>query len=146
MDMKRVFVLTVAGLTLSLGGYASSAGADVTAKEVGQNVARAADSTATYAEQERDKYARKVQAEIDELQAEIDRLGVQARAARDVAKAKLDKDIAALDRKRDVAERKLDDLESANSGAWKHLKTGVDNALADLKQSFEKARKEFDSD
>ena len=146
MDMKRLFVFTAAGLALSFGGYGNSARADVTAKEVGRNVAQAADSTAAYAEQEKDKYVRKTRAEVDELGAEIDRLGVKARAARDDVKAKLDKDIAALDGKRDVAERKLDDLKSANAGAWKHLKAGMDNALADLKRSFEKARKEFASD
>jgi DNA repair exonuclease SbcCD ATPase subunit len=146
MNMKRLFVFTVAGLALSFGGYGNFARADVTAKEVGRNVAQAADSTAKYAEQEKDKYVRKTRAEVDELGTKIDRLGVKARAARDDVKAKLDEDIAALDGKRDEAERKLDDLKSANAGAWRHLKTGMDNALADLKRSFEKARKEFDSD
>jgi len=146
MNMKRLFVFTVAGLALSFGGYGNSARADVTTKEVGRNVAQAADSTATYAEQEKDKYVSKTRTEVDKLGAEIDRLGVKARAARDDVKAKLDKDIAALDRKRDEAEHKLDDLKSANAGAWKNLKAGMDNALADLKLSFEKARKEFDSD
>ena len=144
--MKRYIFLAAAVLAVSFGGYEKSANADVTAKQVRQNLAQAADSTATYAEQEKDKYVRKTRAEIDELGARIDRLGIEARTARDELKAKLDKDIAALDRKRDTAERKLADLQSANASAWTHLKAGMDNALEDLKQSFAKARKDFKSE
>ena len=144
MSTQRFLLLALAGLAVSLGGYGISAHADVTAKEVGQNAAQTADSAATYAEQERDKYIRKAQSEIDELQTGIDGLGVKARTARDEVKAKLDKDIAALDRKRNAAETKLGDVKSADASAWKHLKAGMDSALEDLKQSFTKARKEFD--
>ncbi len=144
MSMQRFLLLTMAALAVSFGGYGNPAHAEVSAKQVGQNVAQAADSGATHAEQERDKYIRKAQREIGELRADIDRLGVRARTARDDVKAKLDRDIAALDRKRDVTERKLDDLKSANANAWKHLKAGMDSALEDLKQSFAKAGKEFD--
>jgi predicted nucleic acid-binding Zn-ribbon protein len=141
---RRILLLTVAGLAASLGAYGNPARADVTAKEVGRQAAQTAESGATYAEQEKDKYVHKARAELDELRSDIDRLGVKARTARDEAKAKLDKDIAALNRKREAAERKLADLQSANAGAWKHLKAGMDNALDDLKRSFAKARKEFD--
>jgi predicted nucleic acid-binding Zn-ribbon protein len=144
MSMQRYLLLAMAGLAISLGGHVIPARADVSAKEVGRNVTQAAESGATYAIQERDKYIRKAQREIDELRAGIDKLGLKARTARDEAKAKLDKDIASLDRKRDAAESRLDDVKSANASAWKHLKAGMDSALEDLKQSFAKARKEFD--
>ena len=145
-NMKRNIFLAAAVLAVSVGGYDIPAHADVIPKQVQHKVAQAADSAATYAEQERDQYARKAQAEIDELRAEIDRLGVKARTARDDVKAKLDTDIAALDRKRNGAERKLTDLKSAGASAWKHLKAGMDSALEDLKQSFANAKKEFESD
>ncbi len=141
MNTRRYLLLTLAGLALSSGGQAQ---ADVSAKQVGRNVTQAADSTAAYAEQERDKYVRKSQAEIDDIRAGIDKLGLKARTARDELKTKLDKDMAALDRKRDAAERKLGELKSANASAWKHLKAGMDDALEDLKQSFARARKDFE--
>ncbi|MHB8534176.1 MAG: sll1863 family stress response protein [Sulfuricaulis sp.] len=143
MNTQRYLLPALTGLSLALGSYSGSARADVTAKEVGHDVGQAAKTTVTYAEQEQDKYASKAQSEIDKLRAEIDQLGDKARTARNDVKAKLDRDIAALDRKRDVAENKLSDLKSADASAWKHLQAGVDSALNDLKQSFARARKDF---
>lgn len=135
--------MTVA-LTISLTGVGQSAQADVTAKDVKHDTAQAADSAATYAEQERDKYIRQAQKEVDELRVGIDRLGAKAQAARDDVKTALDADIKALDKKWETAESKLGDVKAANAKAWKRLKSGMDSAIEDLKQSLTQARKELD--
>lgn len=144
MKPHRFPLFIMAGFSLSLAGYAVHAQADVTSQEVKQNAAETADSTATYAEQERDKYIRQAHKEIDELRTDIDRLAAQARTARAEAKVKLDKDIKILNEKRDAAAKKLSELQSANAGAWQQLKSGMDRTIEDLKQSFAKARKEFE--
>lgn len=107
------------------------------------DTAQAADSAATYAEQEREKYIRQAQKEVTELRAGIDRLGARAQAARDDVKARLDADIKALDKKWDATEAKLGDVKAANARAWKRLKSGMDSAIDDLKQSLSRARKEL---
>jgi peptidoglycan hydrolase CwlO-like protein len=142
--MARFLLSMTMALTISLAGLVPAARAEVTAKDVKHDTARAADSAATYAEQERDRYIRRAQKEVDELRLDIDRLGVKARAARDDVKARLDADIKALDKKWDATESKLDDVKAANARAWKKLKSGMDSAIEDLKQSLARARKEFD--
>ncbi|MGE5242015.1 MAG: hypothetical protein ACM3NI_10245 [Bacteroidota bacterium] len=129
-------------LTMSLAGFSQFAHAEVTAKDVKHDTAQAADSAATYAEQERDKYIRQAQNEVNELRTGIDRLGAKAQAARDDVKARLDADIMALDKKWGVAEAKLGDVKAANAKVWKRLKSGMDSAIDDLKQSLARARKE----
>jgi len=141
--MFRFLLLMTLALTISLAGIGQSARAEVTAKEVKHDTAQAADSAATYAEQERDKYIRQAQKEINELRADIDELGVKARAARNDVKARLDVDIKVLDRKWDATESKLGQVKSASARAWKQLKSGTDGAIADLKQSLAKARKDL---
>lgn len=141
--MFRFLSLMTVALTISLAGIGQGAHAEVTAKDVKHDTARAVDSAATYAEQERDKYVRQAQKEIDELRAEIDELGVKARAARNDVKTRLDADIKVLDKKWDATESKLGQVKSASAQAWKKLKSGTDNAIEDLKQSLARARKEL---
>lgn len=140
--VKFLSLMTVA-LTISLAGFGVGAYAEVTAKDVKHDAAQAADSAATYAEQERDEYIRQAQKEIDELRAGIDQLGVKARAARDDAKVRLEADIKTLDKKWDTTESKLGDVKAANARAWEKLKSGMDSAIKDLKQSLARAKKEF---
>ena len=141
--MPRFLSLMTLALTISLAGVGQGAHAEVTAKDVKHDTAQAADSAATYAEQERDKYIRQAQKEVDELRAGIDRLGAKAQAARDDVKARLDADIEALDKKWDVTESKLGDVKAADARAWKRLKSGMDSAIENLKQSLARARKEL---
>ena len=140
--IRFIFLMTLM-LMISLAGFGKNVHADVTAKDVTHDTARATHSAATYAEQERDKYVHEAQKEIDELTVGIDRLGVKAREARVDAKAKLDADIKALDKKWDATESKLGDVKAVNVQAWKKLKSGMDSAIEDLKHSFARARKEF---
>ena len=141
--MPRFLLPMTLALTISLAGFSQFAHAEVTAKDVKHDTAQAADSAATYAEQERDKYIRQAQKEVNELRAGIDRLGAKAQAARDDVKARLDADIKALDKKWDATESKLGDVKAANAKAWKRLKSGTDSAIEDLKQSLARARKEL---
>ena len=141
--MPRFLLPMTLALTISLAGFGQFAHAEVTAKDVKHDTAQAADSAATYAEQERDKYIRQAQKEVDELRVDIDRLEIKAQAARDDVKARLDADIKALDKKWDATEAKLGDVKSANAKAWKRLKFGMDSTIEDLKQSLARARKEL---
>lgn len=141
--MPRFLLPMTVALTIPLAGFGQFAHAEVTAQDVKHDTAQAADSAATYAEQERDKYIRQAQKEVDELRAGIDRLGARAQAARDDVKARLDADIKALDKKWDATEAKLGDVKTANAKAWKRLKSGMDSAIEDLKQSLARARKEL---
>ena len=141
--MSRFLSSMTLALTISLAGFGQFTHADVTAKDVKHDTAQAGDSAAAYAEQERDKYIRQAQKEVNELRAGIDRLGAKAQAARDDVKARLDADIKVLDKKWDATEAKLGDVKAANARAWKRLKSGMDSAIEDLKQSLARARKEI---
>ncbi len=59
--MRRLILPMTVVLTISLAGFARIAPAEVSARDVKHDSARAADSAATYAEQERDKYIRRAQ-------------------------------------------------------------------------------------
>ncbi len=105
----------------------------VTAREVEKKVAEAAGSAADYARQEKDEYVAGAERAVDEARARIDELKTKAGTASAGLKGKLRRQIQSMEARRRLAQRKLDELKSASGEAWKDLRTGVDEALQDLK-------------
>lgn len=136
--MFRYLLPMVMGLSALIVGCKKQEPPKVTAKEVEEKVAEATGAAADYAKQEKDEYVARAQRAVDEAKAEIDKLKAGATQARAGAKRKLQRQIEAMEGRWKLAERKLIELKSASGEAWKDLKSGVDRAVEDLKQSSAK--------
>ncbi|HEU4381908.1 MAG TPA: hypothetical protein VFR85_00285 [Anaeromyxobacteraceae bacterium] len=108
----------------------------VTAGEVKEKVKDAAGAAAGYARQERDEYVARAQKAVDEGKAEIDKLRAETRQAGAGARNEAQRQLEAVEAKWKVAERKLHALKSAGGEAWKDLRSGVDEAVDDLKRAL----------
>jgi len=131
----------VVGLSVSFAACQKQEPAKVTPAEVKEKAAETAGAAADYAKQEKDEYVSKVQKEMDEIKADIAKLKTKAKTATAKAKAELDREIKMSEDKWKVAEQKVSELKSASADTWKNMKSGVDNAIEDLKQSWTKAKK-----
>ncbi len=105
----------------------------VTASDVEKKAGEAAGTAADSARQEKDDYVAGAQRAVDEAKARIDELKTRAAKASAGLKGKLRRQIQSMEARRRLAQRKLDELKSASGEAWKDLRTGVDEALQDLK-------------
>jgi chromosome segregation ATPase len=147
--MKHIFAAPILCATVFLGVNAcgndgTSSSPKVTADQVQHKARETADAAAQYARQQRDEYVRKAQQELDDLHAKIEALRAQAAQAGADARDRLDQQVAALQEQWNRSRDRLDKLKHASGEAWQEVKTGVGNALEELKKSYEKAKAKFD--
>ena len=152
---------TVALLTVGLLGIAPPSPASqqeasshkndkTTAKEVGQEVADAAEAIRNYTADKREEAARKAKAALDALDARIEAMEAQIdknwekmdKAARERARNTLNE----LRKQRVQVAEWYGGLKNSTANAWEHMKKGFSDAYKSLRQSWEKAEREYAQD
>jgi predicted nucleic acid-binding Zn-ribbon protein len=89
---------------------------------------------------EKDQYAKKAKAKIDEWNADIDKMKVKMDAAEADAKIEYQQQLDEMRAQRDEAEAKLKEVREAGDEAWDDMKAGVDKAWSSISDAFERAR------
>lgn len=91
----------------------------------------------------KEAYKAKIRAQLDEWKAEADKL--RARIKKKQADGKIDSSnyLDELKIKQQEARAKLKQLEDSGEDAWDDIKSGLEKATAELKESFKKARSKF---
>jgi hypothetical protein len=138
--MFRIKITVAALLVASLGACEDRPAVTdtVSSKEVREKVADAMNTAADYAKQEKDQYVAQAQKDLDDAKMELAKLKSKAKNATAKGRAELDRDVEAAERKWKTAEEKLGELKAAGEESWKNFRTGVDNAVDDVKQFFRK--------
>ena len=98
-----------------------------------------------YPEEEQQQYQEQIQNQLDEFDNQLDELRAQAANTKEEAKVKLNNQIKTLEQKRKAAAQKLENLTSSRDKAWTKFKGGIDQAMTDLQQSYERALAEFEN-
>jgi len=93
--------------------------------------------------QQREQYQKGVEDELKRLRHEIAALQARAPKNGDALRKQFDQQMAELTRKRDLAERKCAQLEKSGQKAWQEMKPGLDAAVKDLQQAYQRAVGEF---
>lgn len=101
------------------------------------------DTTTQTLSQQRGKYQKEVEDELQQLRHEIDDLQAKAPKKSDTLRKDYDQQMAELKRKRDVAEQKYETIEKSSQKAWQHMKPGLDAAVKDLQEAYRRAASEF---
>jgi nucleotide-binding universal stress UspA family protein len=91
----------------------------------------------------RKAYAEKVEAQLKEWGTEIDILKAKAEKAKAEAKIKYYERIQDLRAKQESLGQKLQELKGPGGEAWEEVKTGVDQAVKDLKEAFKRAKSKW---
>jgi vancomycin resistance protein YoaR len=115
----------------------------VTKQELKTEAADTMEKAKAYAERQKQVYANKAQAALDDLSKKIDQLKEQAKVAKGEALTKIQAALADLKVKQDQAKQKLQELGSSTGAAWEQVKTGVDKAVADLQKAYNKVSSYF---
>jgi DNA repair exonuclease SbcCD ATPase subunit len=110
-------------------------GADKVAKEAQEALEAAKEYTA----QQKEAFQRKAHEELVAIQKQIIALQGKVGEASAATRAELQKSLAELERKKDAAKDRLDELRAATDAKWTELKSGVNAAIDELKESYRKA-------
>lgn len=123
MKMKRNTV--VFGLACVVAASAAGAGAQpASGKTMKAEVKQTVHDAETYAGEKKADYEKRTSAELAELDAKIDRFKKKAEAQeRDLGK------------KRKTVAKRFAKVKAASESEWSRLKTGVDDAVSDLKKA-----------
>jgi hypothetical protein len=116
----------------------------VSATDVGHDTKGVPDSAGQRAAPEKDEFVAASRREMDELRTEITQLRERADSATGVAREELRQEIYEMDAKWRDADASLERLRTENSEAWRNMKKGFGEAVAELRQSYRKAREELD--
>lgn len=140
MSMNRgwaaaLFAALVAGLAALEAAADQPAGTEKITKETREAV----EATKEYTAQQKEAFQRKAHEELAALQKQVIVLKGKVSEASTAARAELKKSIAELEKKKDTAKNKLDELRSATDTKWTEVKSGVNSALDELKESYQKA-------
>ena len=92
---------------------------------------------------DRDAFAQKMKAKLDEWNAEIDRLSAKADAAQADTKLEYNKQVEALKKQREDALQRLNELQSASEGAWEDMRAGVDASWDKMTDALKSAASRF---
>ncbi|MBI3357830.1 MAG: hypothetical protein HY038_13870, partial [Nitrospirae bacterium] len=97
------------------------------------------EATKQYTAQQKEDFQRKAHEELVAIQKQISALRGKATEASASTRAGLQKSLNELEKKRDAAKDKLDELRAATDAKWSEVKVGVNSALDELKNSYQKA-------
>lgn len=143
---KWMLILTGGlGLLLAVGsgGFASD-GEKSTVATIKEEAQETLERGRAYAEEKRAQYERAIEDQLDKLDARIQALKEQLGKAEVQAKAEIEEQLDELRAKKQAVAKRLADLRVASEEAWQELKTGINTAMQELKESVDRALKRFD--
>lgn len=131
----------VAILLAACGGQSDTTEkkAAVTGEDVKRETKEGVETTQAYLIEQKEEYENQVRAKLDELDARMEELQAQAKATVAQTGADLKDALEDFRRKRDAAQKDLEKLEDAAVEGWELMKAGMDNALEEVEQAYEKA-------
>ncbi|HSB06750.1 MAG TPA: universal stress protein [Thermodesulfobacteriota bacterium] len=88
-------------------------------------------------------YQEKIETQLKEWEPKIDALKTKADKAKTDAQAMYKEQVENLRTKQEAARQKLQELRDSGGEAWEEVKVGLDKAIEDLKQTFNRARSKF---
>jgi len=115
----------------------------VSSGDVKRERGEALETTKTYLAQQKEKYQKDAESTLNDLNDKIKGLQSKAEQAGTDTKAKYNEIIKGLRKKQEEAQNKLNDLKSKSADAWEDIKSGMDAALENLKNSYNDAVSHF---
>jgi uncharacterized phage infection (PIP) family protein YhgE len=152
--MKRVILvkgLLAMILLLALGALpgcgekeqTQSKSGTTSGEDVKKEAKEAYDTTKAYTKEQMEAFREQTEARLAEYKKEIDQLQAKTEKLGGDAKAKAEQQLTALNQKRDEVSEKLKELGSSSGSAWGQIKSGIEAALEDLGNAYNKAVAEF---
>jgi len=113
--------------------------------QVKEKAQEAVSATTQYIEQEKQEFVKNTQESMRDLESNMNELKKDIQAAGGKGDAQLQPYLKSFDNKLNSAQARLAALKDTSSEAWQDMKQGMQDAVADLRQSYNQAVKEFES-
>jgi ABC-type phosphate transport system auxiliary subunit len=127
--------VTIAGLIVCQhAGAESTTGTDKIVKEARETL----EATKEYTAQQKEAIERKAQEELTVLQQQIAALRGKVEDASVSTRTELQKSLNELEKKKDGVREQLDALKRTTDKKWRDVQGGMNSALHELKQSYQK--------
>ena len=104
------------------------------------SAAQTLDAAKDMARSKADPYVEKAQKELDKLDKKIARYKAESTVAIAAVQAKIEE----LEKKRVEVKKRIDEFTTATREAGEDVKKGIDNAIRELSDTYEKAKSRFD--
>ena len=98
----------------------------------------AIDATKEYTAQQKEAFQRKAHQELTAIHRQIIRLREKIAKASESTRADLQKSLNELEKKKDGVKERLDELKGATDAKWHEVREGMNDALNELKHSYQK--------
>ncbi|MBS0151178.1 MAG: hypothetical protein JSR31_09560 [Nitrospira sp.] len=133
--LSGVFWVPIAGLIVCQNaGAESTAGTGKIVKEARETL----EATKEYTAQQKEAIERKAQEELAALQQQIAALRGKVADTSASTRAELQKSLSELEKKKDRVREQLDALKQTTDKKWQDVQDGMNSALHELKQSYQK--------
>lgn len=138
LSMKEIliYILLTLLVTASLQSFATDQ-----AEQGDSRVQKA--TTMQKLDSKRVKMQQKISASLKDLDDKIKELRADVIVAKGSVKSDLELQIKNLEKDKNQLKKKYEELQSATGSAWDDLKTGLDEGLEKLKESYNKAKTRF---
>lgn len=146
MTKVRVFYLILGVLVLSgceNQDSASDAKFKTATPDVKEEVQEAVDAVGQATENKMVEYQQSLESKLDALDEKHEELEAKVKDAGKEAKNELQETLAELKSKKETVKTKLDNLGTSTGKAWREMRTGIENALEDLGEGYDRALKEY---
>ena len=120
-----------------------SKAATMSKEDVKKEVKEAYEATKAYTQEQMQAFRQETETKLDEYKKDIDQLQAKAETLEGDAKAKVEQQLTALRQKRDEVSEKLKNLSSSGGNAWEEIKSGINAAMQELGDAYQKAAAEF---
>ena len=92
---------------------------------------------------DKDAYRQRAEAKLKEWNARIDLLKAKAEQADAEGRIEYSRQVQELKKKEGQVREKLEQMKTAGGNAWQDLKSGVEEAIVDLKGAVDRAYAQF---
>ena len=94
---------------------------------------------------DKEAYLEKIKARLDLLEARFNILKIKAKEAKTDARIRYEKQIKDLLKKRVAAHAQINNLSQKGEDAWEALKSGIEDALNDLRNAIKDATTQLET-
>lgn len=130
-----ILLVSITGLVICQHvGAESPVGTDKIVKQARETI----EATKEYTDQQKTAFQRKAQEELAALQQQIAALRGKVADASASTRAELQKSLNELEKKKDGVREQLDGLKQTTDKKWQDVQDGMNSALHELKQSYQK--------
>jgi chromosome segregation ATPase len=121
---------------IPLSGMAAESEAN--AEKVAKGAREAIEATKEYTAQQTDAFQRKTQEGVAAIQRQIIELRQKITNASESTRADFQKSLTELEQKKEGVRERLDELKRATDAKWHEVRERMNNALNELKHSYQK--------